>query len=67
MSEARIIELEEKIAFQEDMIRKLDDALTSQQRQLLDAERKIELMYQQLRKFEENLPEPAQDEKPPHY
>lgn len=66
MSEDRITELEEKIAFQEDLIQKLDDALASQQQQLLDAERKIELMLQQLHRLEDNLPAP-EDEKPPHY
>jgi len=67
MSDQRIIDLEEKIAFQEDLIQKLDDALAGQQKQLMDAERKIELMLQQLRKLEDNMPSATADEKPPHY
>jgi len=59
--------LEEKIAFQEDTIQKLDEAMASQQKQLLDAELKIKLLYEQLKKLESNLPEAPQDEKPPHY
>ena len=67
MSEDRIARLEEQIAFQEDVIQKLDDALADQQKQIMEAERKIELMIQQLRKLEANQPAPPDDEKPPHY
>lgn len=66
-SEERIVKLEEQLAFQEDLIQKLDDALADQQKQLMDAERKIELLMEQLRKVESNLPEGQQDERPPHY
>ena len=67
MSEDRIARLEEQIAFQDDVIRKLDDALADQQKQLMEAERKVELMIQQLRKLEANQPAPPGYEKPPHY
>ena len=67
MSEDRIARLEEQIAFQEDVIQKLDGALADQQKQLMEAERKIELMIQQLRKLEANQPATPDDEKPPHY
>ena len=67
MSEDRIARLEEQIAFQEDVIQKLDDALADQQKQLIEAERKIELMIQQLQKLEANQPASQDDEKPPHY
>ena len=67
MSEDRIARLEEQVAFQEDVIQKLDDALADQQKQLMEAERKIELMIQQLQKLEANQPASPDDEKPPHY
>ena len=67
MSEDRIARLEEQIAFQDDVIQKLDDALADQQKQLMEAERKIELMIQQLRQLEANQSAPLNDEKPPHY
>ena len=67
MPEDRIAGLEEQIAFQEDVIQKLDDALADQQKQLMEAERKIELMIQQLQKLEANQPASPDDEKPPHY
>ncbi len=41
--------------------------MASQQKQLLDAELKIKLLFEQLKKLESNLPEAPQDEKPPHY
>ena len=67
MSEDRIARLEAQVAFQEDVIQKLDDALADQQKQLMEAERKIELMIQQLQKLEANQPASPDDEKPPHY
>ena len=67
MPEDRIARLEEQITFQEDVIQKLDDALADQQKQLMEAERKIELMIEQLRKLEANQPAPPDYEKPPHY
>ena len=67
MSEDRIARLEEQITFQEDVIQKLDGVLADQQKQLMEAERKIELMILQLRKLEANQPAPLDYEKPPHY
>ena len=66
-TEDLLVALEEKIAFQEDTIQKLDEAMASQQKQLLDAELKIKLLFEQLKKLESNLPEAPQDAKPPHY
>ena len=67
MSEERILRLEEQLAFQEDVIQKLDDAVADQQQQLMVAERKIDLLVQQLQKLEASQPAPPDDEKPPHY
>ncbi|MBO6704340.1 MAG: SlyX family protein [Pseudomonadales bacterium] len=63
----KLIGLEERMAFQEDTIHKLDDAMADQQKQLLDLTRQIQLLAEQLRKVEQGLPEAPQDEKPPHY
>ena len=48
MTEERMYRLEEQVAFQEDTIQKLDKALAHQQQQLIAAERKIEILMQQL-------------------
>ena len=65
--EDQIAKLEEQIAFQEDIIQKLDDALADQQKQLLAAEKRIELIMGQLRKLEANQMSFSNDEVPPHY
>ena len=65
--EDQLAKLEEQIAFQEDIIQKLDDALADQQKQLLIAEKRIELIMGQLRKLEANQMSFSNDEVPPHY
>ena len=67
MSEYRIARLEEQIAFQEDAIQKLDDALADQQQQLLVVGRQLELIVENLRKLETSQMPLADDEIPPHY
>ena len=67
MSEYRIARLEEQIAFQEDVIQKLDDALADQQQQLLVVGRQLELIVENLRKLETGQIPLADDETPPHY
>ena len=59
--------LEEGVAFQEDAIRKLDEALANQQRQLLDISRQLELVVEQVREIELALRAPTEDERPPHH
>lgn len=56
--------LETQLAFQEHLIQKLDDALGSQQQQLLDMQRQIELLMEQIKMMEK--PE-SPESPPPHY
>lgn len=65
--EQRIMALEERLAFQEHALQKLDDALADQQQQLLTTERRLQLLLDQLQKLESSLPVSEADEKPPHY
>ena len=67
MTKERMSRLEEQVAFQEDTIQKLDNALAHQQQQLMAAERKIDILMQQLQKIEVSQPQSMSDEKPPHY
>ena len=62
----KINELETKIAFQEELLQKLDDALAGQQKQLLEMEHRIRLMMEQIQRIESAASDPD-DEKPPHY
>jgi uncharacterized coiled-coil protein SlyX len=59
-------DLQTKLVFQEDLIQKLDDALGSQQQQLMDLDRRVELLMDQIRMMENTIPaEP--EAPPPHY
>ncbi|MBQ74372.1 MAG: SlyX protein [Gammaproteobacteria bacterium] len=66
MIETRLEDLETKLAFQEDLIQKLDDALASQQQQLLEMQHKMGLLIEQVRMVEKTIPE-APEPPPPHY
>lgn len=62
----RIDELESRVAFQEETIAKLDEALAGQQQQLLDVQRALSMLTSRLSEVEadqDDGPEPP----PPHY
>ena len=61
-----IEDLQSQIAFQEDMIQKLDAALGEQQQELLALKRVIRELTQQIRQIESVQPEDT-DQTPPHY
>ncbi len=65
--EQRTEGLEERLTFQEDAIQKLDEALASQQKQVLDLNRLVTLLMERLQRIEENQETSVVDEKPPHY
>lgn len=54
------------MAFQEDLMQKLDDALGSQQQQLLEMKRRLDLLIEQIKLVEKSIPE-SPDSPPPHY
>ncbi|RPG51502.1 MAG: SlyX family protein [Gammaproteobacteria bacterium TMED1] len=64
--ESRIQDLETRLTFQEDLLAKLDDALSIQQRQLIDITQRLEVVTEQLRLFLREVP-PSEGERPPHY
>ncbi|MCH8256740.1 MAG: SlyX family protein [Proteobacteria bacterium] len=66
MTEQRLENLETKLAFQEDLIQKLDDALGSQQQQLLEIRHQLELLIEQIKLMENSIPE-LPDSPPPHF
>ncbi len=64
--QALIDTLETKVAFQDEALQKLDDALISQQQQITQLERKYSVLMDQMQKIESSIPE-APEEPPPHY
>ena len=68
MSEHRFEELEMKLAFQEDIVHKLDDALANQQQQIIELQRHVQLLGREMRSLDVQVSGDAQPEPPPpHY
>lgn len=66
-TEQRLIDLETRVAFQEDAIQELSDVVYRQQQQLDRLEKINALMLQRLQDLPEGNPGSVVDEKPPHY
>ncbi|WOJ94335.1 SlyX family protein [Congregibacter variabilis] len=67
---AEIATLQAEIAFQGDSVQRLNDALASQQQDILMLQRQVALLGEQLRALRENGSHrdgAAEVEKPPHY
>ena len=69
MNEDQVDRLEMKIAFQEDLLQKLDDAVFAQQQQILLLEDQVRVLSEQLQQIETTRPDVMSvvDERPPHY
>ncbi len=68
--EDKLIELETKISYQEDLLADLNQIVVKQQRQLDELLRELSAIKEQLQESIERGSEQgelAQDEKPPHY
>jgi len=63
----QLVELETKLAFQEDMIQALNRTVAEQQQELLEMKRDIEELQTQLRALAPSLASGITDEPPPHY
>ena len=64
----QIVELQVKIAFQDDQIQKLDDVLAEQQQQLLDLRKQFSIVLEELKQVQNMLSEfGPPDPPPPHY
>ena len=68
VDERRLIEIESKLAHQEDLLVELNVALTNQQSQLTRLEALCEALIDRVRSSQDDLAQgdPA-DERPPHY
>jgi len=63
----RIMELEIKASFTEDLLDKLDQVVVRQQSQIDALTRAVIALRQQTHSSSDNVPRSAQDELPPHY
>ena len=66
----QLVELQSQLAFQEDTVHQLNEALAAQQRELLSLRRELELLRERLaeqgRRLDAAEPQ-APEERPPHY
>ena len=68
MSEERIVELESKLAYQDQMLEELNDVLTDQQARLMQLEELCRSLAERVRALGEASPGGEPDaERPPHY
>ena len=66
----QIADLQSQLAFQEDTVQRLDDALAAQQQEILLLRRQVELLKQrqdELIATRADAPAEPVSEKPPHY
>ncbi len=68
VGESRFEDMESRIAFQEDLLQKLDDALGQQQQQIFELKEDIRRLNEIIVNLEGALPAPGEDDgPPPHY
>ncbi|QSA95657.1 SlyX family protein [Methylococcus sp. EFPC2] len=68
MPEDRWVEIETKLAYQEDAVVALNDVVCRQQKQIDQLEETCRLLIERLRQLSEGLgPVQAAEERPPHY
>lgn len=68
MDEDRLIEIESKLAYQEDLLASLNEALTSQQARISELEQLCRTLAERLRSISDAAgTDTTEDEEPPHY
>jgi SlyX protein len=64
----RVVELEMRLAFQDDTIQRLNAVVTQQTQQISDLQRRLELVLNDLKNLRGLLyADPSQEPPPPHY
>jgi SlyX protein len=68
MSEQRIIELEIKLAYQDDLLQSLNDTISQQQQQMQGLKEGLALLHQRQQILAESIQVSSEDDQsPPHY
>lgn len=65
-----LVEVQTQLAFQEDTMSVLNEAITGQQQEIIVLRRQLEILKQRLEErgsSADDTPGPSVDEKPPHY
>ncbi len=68
MSEERFIDLETRLAHQDQLLNQLNDVVTEQQAKIMQLEELCKALVQRVRSVGEGIPDSEpEDERPPHY
>ena len=67
MTEARLTELETKLAFAEDLIETLNQTVFRQQEQLDSLQQQLRLLHRRMQESQPDETRSPRDEIPPHY
>ena len=68
MSDGRLIEIETRLAYQDQLLGELNDVVTAQQAKLQQLEELCQALVTRIRSLGETLPDgDAGDQRPPHY
>lgn len=67
MSDERLVEIESKLAHQDQLLLELNDAVTLQQEKIMRLEELSNTLLDRVRALSEAVPGDAQDARPPHY
>jgi SlyX protein len=67
MSEDRLVDIEIKLAHQEQQLFDLDKVVTDQQARIMQLEQLVKSLIERVRAIGEGGADTAQDETPPHY
>lgn len=67
MTESRLVELETKLAFAEDLLDTLNQTVARQQGQIDSLQQQLRLLHQQIQDAAPDAPRAPRDEIPPHY
>ena len=67
MSEERLVDIEIKLAHQEQLLEDLDNVVTEQQAKIMQLEGLCNRLIDRVQSFGESSVDAPQDERPPHY
>lgn len=68
MNEARFVDIESRLAHQDQLLHQLNDVVTAQQAKMMQLEELCKSLITRVRSMGDAMPEGAPgDEKPPHY